>query len=140
MLPECAPLAAFCLRTGQPAPEGVGGLVRCVMESLALKYRWAVAKLEGFLGTEVRTLHVVGGGSRNGVLNQFVADCTGRVVIAGPSEATALGNILTQAMGAGELSGLDEIREVVRASCAPVRVEPRPSPEWDRAYEGFTRT
>ena len=85
----------------------------------------------------IEVIHIVGGGSRNAVLNQFVADCTGRRVVAGPSEATAIGNILVQAMGAGELSGLDEIREVVRRSCSPATYEPRPSEQWEAAYAKY---
>ena len=73
------------------------------------------------------------------LLNQFVADCTGRRVVAGPSEATAIGNILVQAMGAGEMGGLDDVRAVVRKSFAPVTVEPRPSTEWERAYERYRK-
>ena len=79
----------------------------------------------------------MGGGSRNHVLNQLVADCTGRRVIAGPSEATAIGNILIQAMGAGELRGLEEVRDVVRRSFAPVTVEPQPREQSERAYERY---
>jgi rhamnulokinase len=130
-------IAAHCQSRGGPAPTTHGEYVRAILESLVLRYRQVVEDLETLSGRRIEVIHIVGGGSRNGVLNQFVADCTGRVVIAGPSEATALGNILTQAMGAGELSGLDEIRGVVRASCAPVRVEPKPSAEWDRAYRKF---
>jgi rhamnulokinase len=86
---------------------------------------------------KIEVVHIVGGGSRNALLNQFVADSTGRRVIAGPGEATAIGNILVQAMGAGELAGLDEVRAVVRDSFPLETVEPRPSPEWERAYQRY---
>ena len=81
--------------------------------------------LETLSGRAIEVIHIVGGGSRNAVLNQFVADCTGRRVVAGPAEATAIGNILVQAMGAGELSSLEEIREVVRRSCSPTTLRNR---------------
>ena len=79
----------------------------------------------------------MGGGSRNALLNQFVADCTGRQVVAGPSEATAIGNILVQAMGAGELANLAEARNVVRQSFELTTIEPHPSDDWERAYRSF---
>jgi rhamnulokinase len=130
-------IADHCRARGSAVPQTHGEHVRAILESLALRYREVLEDLETISGRRIEIIHIVGGGSRNQVLNQFVANCTGRVVVAGPSEATALGNILTQAMGAGELSGLAEIREVVRASCAPVRVEPKTSAEWDAAYERF---
>jgi rhamnulokinase len=88
---------------------------------------------------KIEVIHIVGGGSRNALLNQFVADCTGRRVVAGPSEATAIGNILVQAMGAGELANLDEVRAVVRSSFPLTTVEPHPSGEWDRAYQRYRK-
>lgn len=132
-------IAEHCRARGGRAPETHGEFARAILESLALRYRQVVEDLQTISKRKIDIIHIVGGGSRNAVLNQFVADCTGRVVIAGPSEATALGNILTQAMGAGELAGLDEIREVVRASCAPVTFEPKRSPEWDAAYAQFAK-
>ena len=83
---------------------------------------------------KIEVIHIVGGGSRNTLLNQFVADCTGRRVIAGPSEATAIGNILVQAMGARELKNLAEVRSVVRSSFEPVTIDPRPGGKWDEAF------
>lgn len=132
-------IAQRCADRGVAAPRTHGEFARAILESLALRYREVLEDLEILAARRIEVIHIVGGGSRNTVLNQFVADCTGRVVIAGPSEATALGNILTQAMGAGELGGLDDIRNVVRASCAPVRVTPRLSAEWDEAYARFRR-
>jgi rhamnulokinase len=132
-------IAEHCRARNGGSPGTHGEFVRAILESLALRYRQVLDDLETISGRRIEVIHIVGGGSRNGVLNQFVADCTGRVVIAGPSEATALGNILTQAMGAGELGGLDDIRAVVRASCAPVVFDPRPSAEWDQAYAKFAR-
>ena len=84
-------------------------------------------------------IHIVGGGSKNTLLNQFVADCTGRQVVAGPGEATAIGNVLVQAMGAGELKNLHEVRKVVRNSFELTTVEPHPSEAWEKAYERFRK-
>jgi rhamnulokinase len=118
-------IAEHCRSTGQPTPATHGEFVRCILESLAHRYREVLEDLERLSGRRIEVIHIVGGGSKNQLLNQLVADCTGRRVVAGPSEATAIGNILVQAMGAKELGGLDEIREVVRRSFAPVTVEPR---------------
>ena len=132
-------ISRHCRARGTEPPATHAEYVRSILESLALRYRQVLENLEALTGRTIRTIHIVGGGSRNSVLNQFVADCTGRRVIAGPSEATAIGNILVQAMGAGEVADLDELRAVVRRSFAPVTVEPRPSPEWERAYENYRR-
>jgi rhamnulokinase len=130
-------IAGYCRSTGQQVPATRGEFARTILESLALRYRQVLESLETLTGRRIDTIHIVGGGSRNMVLNGFVADATGRRVVAGPAEATALGNILVQAMGAGEVANLDEIRAVVRASCAPETIEPHPAPAWDRAYERF---
>jgi rhamnulokinase len=130
-------IAAHCHTTAQQPPAEHAEYARTILESLALCYRHVLESLETLGNRKIEVIHIVGGGSRNGLLNQFVADCTGRRVIAGPSEATAVGNILVQAMGAGELAGLDDLRAVVRNSFAPVTVEPRPSIEWERAYERY---
>jgi rhamnulokinase len=93
--------------------------------------------LETLLGRKLDIIHIVGGGSRNRLLNQFVADATDRTVIAGPSEATAMGNILIQTMGAGELSGLAEVRKIVRSSAGLETFMPRATADWNHAYEKF---
>jgi rhamnulokinase len=130
-------IAAFCRSTGQPAPADPAAFCRTILESLALRYRQVLESLEALLGRRLKVIHIVGGGSRNQVLNQFVADATGRPVIAGPSEATAAGNVLVQAIGGGVLSGLGEARQLVRRSFPLVMVEPRPQANWDHAYEKF---
>jgi rhamnulokinase len=130
-------IAAYCRRTGQAPPATPGEFARAILESLALRYRNVLENLESLAGRQIDAIHIVGGGSRNTLLNQFVADCTGRRVVAGPSEATAIGNILVQAMGAGELANLDEARAVVRSSFELTTVEPHPSPEWERAYQRY---
>jgi rhamnulokinase len=126
-------IAAWCLDSGQPAPRTPGEFSRTILESLALRYKEVLEGLESLTGRAIRVIHIVGGGSRNRMLNQFVADATGRVVVAGPSEATAAGNLLVQAMGAGECSGLDELRAIVRRSLPLSLFEPRTSEGWTEA-------
>lgn len=129
----------FCRGTGQPVPDGQGAIVRCVYESLALKYRWAVEHLEKVSGAPVDELVIVGGGARNALLNQLTANALKRPVVAGPSEATAVGNLLVQLHALGEASGLAEMREIVRASFPMTRYEPRDAQVWDDAYGRFQR-
>ncbi len=130
-------IAAWCRATGQRAPETPGEFARTILESLALRYRQVLESLEGLLARRLNVIHIVGGGSRNAVLNQFVADATCRTVVAGPGEATAIGNVLVQAIGAGDLAGLAEAREVVRRSFPVETFEPAPAAGWDAAYSRF---
>ena len=109
-------IAAHCRETGQAVPEDPGQMTRVILESLAERYRQVLEILESLTHRSIGVIHIVGGGSQNRLLNQLVAEVTGRVVRAGPAEATAAGNILIQAIGAGVLSGLAEAREVVRCS------------------------
>lgn len=132
-------IAAFCRQHGQPVPETPAAMCRSILESLALRYRQVLESLESLLGRKLGVIHIVGGGSRNQVLNQFVADATGRPVVAGPAEATALGNVLVQAIGSGELKGLDEARRLIARSFPLERFEPRPQADWNAAYERFCR-
>jgi rhamnulokinase len=130
-----AALADYCRKHGQPAPVDAGSAVRCCLESLALKYRWVLEKLEALSGQRLDVIHVVGGGCQNTLLCQFTADACGRPVVAGPVEATAAGNVLTQALGLGVIGSLAEAREVVRRSFDVVSYEPRNSAEWQAPYE-----
>ncbi len=132
-----AKIAAFCEKTGQQPPEGPAQMSRVILESLALRYRQVLESLEDVLGRRLNTINIVGGGSRNQTLNQFVADATGRRVVAGPTEATAAGNILIQAIGAGALRNLEEARAVVKASFPVTVVEPKSRAGWDEAYARF---
>ena len=132
-------IAAYCRAKHQEPPATHGEYARAILESLAFRYRHVLESLETLGSQKVRVIHIVGGGSRNAVLNQFVADCTGRRVIAGPSEATAIGNLLVLAIGAGELDGLGGLRAVVRNSFAPVVYDPCPGALWDRAYERYRK-
>jgi rhamnulokinase len=127
----------WCRGHGQPAPETEGQLIRCALESLALKYRQVLRGIEALTGERVEVLHVVGGGSKNELLNQFTADACGIPVIAGPTEATALGNVLLQARAAGEIGTLVDLRDVVRRSSELRTFEPQRRSDWDAAYERF---
>jgi len=130
-------IAGHCRQHGQAAPETPAEMCRAILESLALRYRQVLESIEGLLGRKLRVIHIVGGGSRHQVLNQFVADATGRTVLAGPAEATAAGNIVVQALGAGALGSLAEARELIRRSFPMAVFEPKPAPGWDAAYEKF---
>lgn len=130
-----AAIAAFCGRTGQPAPDSVGAFVRCCLESLALRYRITFGELQEHTGQKVEALRIVGGGSQNKMLCQFAADACGVPVVAGPIEATALGNVMAQAIAAGELSGVDQGRAAVGNSVALDTFEPHRSDRWAEAVE-----
>lgn len=120
-----AAMQAICRESNQPVPETEGGWVRCALESLAAKYGAVLARLEELAGQRIDVIHVVGGGSRNPLLNQLAADRCQRRVVAGPVETTALGNALSQARAAGELKSLAEMRQVVRSSSDLQVFEPR---------------
>lgn len=134
-----AAIRAFCRRWNAPEPETVGAIVRCCLESVAMKYRLVLDALEQLAGQPITTVRVVGGGSRNQLLCQFTADACGRAVVAGPAEATALGNILVQAVAAGYLPDLATGRRAVAASVEVRRYEPKPErgAHWDDAFARF---
>ncbi|HVO69278.1 MAG TPA: rhamnulokinase family protein [Aggregatilineaceae bacterium] len=132
-----ARIRAFCARTGQPVPQDEGRLLRCVFESLALKYRQTLEQLEIVLGHTVEVIHIVGGGARNELLCQMTAEATNRLVIAGPSEATTMGNLAVQAIATGHLASLEEARALIRRSSPLKRYEPTLSRGWDDAYARF---
>jgi rhamnulokinase len=134
-----ARIRAYCRRTGQPAPADEAALVRCVLDSLALGYRRTVEDLTAVTDRAVPAVHIVGGGSRNRLLNQAVADVTGLPVIAGPVEATALGNVVVQLIALGELADLTQAREVVRAGAGPEirRFEPSAADRLAGQYDRY---
>jgi rhamnulokinase len=132
-------LAEFCRRTGQPVPDGPGPVVRCALESLALKYRWVMERLEDLLGRRLETIHIVGGGCQNTLLCQLTADACQRTVLAGPMEATAIGNVLTQLLGLGLIKTLDEGRLVVRRSFEVATYQPRDPEVWQEPYQRFLK-
>jgi rhamnulokinase len=116
-----------CREHGHTVPRDVPQMVRAILESLARRYREVLESIESLTGRRINVIHIVGGGSRNGFLNQLVADATGRRVIAGPTEATAIGNVLVQAIGAGVIRDLTEGRRIVRESFAVETFEPKQS-------------
>jgi rhamnulokinase len=125
----------FCSRTHQTIPQTKGEIIRVVLESLALKYRLVLEKLENLTGKHLDPLHIIGGGTKNKLLDQFTADSTRREVVTGPIEATAIGNILMQAITLGHITDLSEARNVVRLSFSPEIYQPVQSARWDEAYE-----
>jgi rhamnulokinase len=132
-----ARIRAFCAATGQPEPEGPAATTRCVLESIALRQAEAVDLLAAATGSAPPELHVVGGGARNSALCRWTASAAGLPVLAGPEEATLLGNLLVQAIALGELGSVAEAREVVRASFAPTVHDPEPSSRWAEARGRF---
>ncbi len=127
----------FCQRTGQLIPETAAQVLRTVYESLALKYRLSIDSLTALSGRTVERLHIIGGGTQNRLLCQMTADALGRLVVAGPVEATALGNALVQLIALGEIGSLHQAREAVSRSFATERYEPANGTAWDAAYARF---
>ena len=127
----------FCRDTGQPVPRTLGQIVRCILESLALLYRRSLHELEQLTSLAIRRVHIVGGGSQNALLNQWTASATGRLVLAGPVEATAAGNLLLQAIALGHLDSIQNARRIVRNSFPVRSFEPQGNDEWQRAFEKF---
>ena len=123
----------YCRKHGEAVPKTIGELVRCAYESLALKYREVFLSLEELTGERIEVIHIVGGGSQSRILNQFTADACQRPVVAGPVEATAMGNLLVQVRANGELNSLAEIREVVRKSSQVRRYAPGTARHWEEA-------
>jgi rhamnulokinase len=127
----------YCKKTGHYLPESKGAVVRCALESLALSYRATLEQLESILNYRLDPIHIVGGGTQNALLCQFAADATGRAVVAGPVEATAIGNVLMQAIALGHVGSLEEGRELVRRSFDVTVYEPHDSTRWNEAYGRF---
>lgn len=132
-----ARIAEFCKRTGQPIPETRGEYVRCVLASLALKYRFQLERLEQLLGKRFGAVHMIGGGTQNELLCQFTADATKHVVTAGPVEATTLGNVMMQMLALGQIESVAEGRDVIRKSFALKTYEPHERAAWEDAYAKF---
>jgi rhamnulokinase len=130
-------IAEYCRATEQEAPKNHGEYVRVILESLALAYRYTIAQLEDASGKGINRIYIVGGGARNTLLSQLAADATGRRVYAGPAEATAIGNLMVQAMARGRIRDLTQLREIVRGSIDVELYEPRESQPWDEAYLRF---
>ena len=129
----------YCVRTDQAIPQTRGEIIRVVLESLALKYRHALERLERLTSKRLTPLHIIGGGTKNKLLNQFTADSTGREVVTGPIEATAIGNILMQAITLRHIANLSEARALVRLSFSPEIYKPGQSTGWDEAHRKLTK-
>jgi rhamnulokinase len=130
-------ISQYCRRTGQNAPETAGQFVRCIFESLAMKYRNTVEALKKISPHPIEKLYVIGGGSKNAYLCQLTANAIGMPVVAGPAEGAAIGNLLVQAMALGHLDSLADIRKVVRNSVETKTYLPHDVAEWEHAYEKF---
>jgi rhamnulokinase len=130
-------MGAYARKTGQKMPEDLGSVARSVLESLALKYRLVLEDLEKITGQKYNRIHIIGGGSKNQLLNQFTASATGKTVLAGPEEATSVGNILVQALATGLLKSQADIRSTIRKSFTIKEFRPEDTSSWDRAYSRF---
>jgi len=130
-------IAAFCTQTGQPVPGSEGAYIRCCLESLAMQYRCVRKMLSDIYERAFDTIHIVGGGTQNKLLNQFAADATGATVITGPVEATSIGNVIMQAIGLGHIEDLAEGRQIIRNSFDLETYTPEQTDQWDQQYERF---
>jgi len=130
-------IAAFCEKTGQKVPVSEADFIRCIFDSLAMKYKYVLGCLQKVAPFPIEKLHVIGGGSHNKLLNQMTANAIGIPVVAGPGEATAIGNIMMQAKGLGFVSSLQEIRDIVKKSVAPETFYPQDSDQWEERYKDF---
>ncbi len=136
-MPEA--IRRFCAKTGQSVPADEGAVVRCAVESLAMKIRYVLTMCEELAGGRLETIHIVGGGTKNRQLCQAAADACARRVVAGPVEATATGNLMMQAVAAGDVKSIAEAREVIRNSFAVDEYLPRDTAAWDEGYGKFAK-
>ena len=134
-MPEA--IVHLCKTTSQPVPDSHGAIIRCALESLALRYRMVLNDLEQLTDATVETIHIVGGGTQNQLLCQMTADACNRQVVAGPVEATAIGNFVVQLVAQGAVQSVREGRELIRQSFPVETYEPQQAGPWDVAYEQF---
>ncbi|MBQ3141104.1 MAG: rhamnulokinase [Clostridia bacterium] len=132
-----AAIREFCRKTNQPIPENIGDYSRCITESLALKYRYTIEKLEQLLGYSLDVVRMVGGGVKDRLLCQFTANATGKTVQAGPIEATAIGNVCMQLIAEGVFANVEEARAAIAESFDILTYQPEERAKWDEAYERF---
>jgi rhamnulokinase len=139
--PGNMPLAIreYCKSNNQKVPESKGEIARCIYDSLVLKYKYTIKQIESVTGKQIEGLHIIGGGANNTMMNQLTADAIGISVLAGPTEATATGNLMLQAKAMGVVKSLDEIRDVIRNSFEITEYTPSPELDWDTAYERFVK-
>lgn len=130
----------YCKITNQQPPRNIAETVRTVLEGLALNYRLSIKQLKSITGRQFDTVHIVGGGAKNNLLSQFCANATGLKVISGPREATAMGNIINQAVSVGSIDSVKESRNLVRNSSDLKTYFPKNASKWDRAYQTFVET
>jgi rhamnulokinase len=136
-MPEA--IRSFCRKSGQPVPEQKGAVLRCALESIAMKFRHVLGMCEQLAGGRLDTIHIVGGGTKNRQICQFAANACGRRVVAGPVEATATGNVMMQAVAAGDVASIAEARDVIRNSFPVDEYEPQDTAAWDEAYGRFLK-
>lgn len=129
----------FCYQTAQGTPQNHGETIRCIYDSLALKYRYTLEQVSEFTVEPVEVIHIIGGGANNHFLNQLTADATGLTVVAGPTEATAIGNIMVQAKALGYVGSLNEIRQIIANSSKLTRFIPSDELDWNEAYDRYLR-
>jgi rhamnulokinase len=132
-----ARIQAYCASSHQPVPQTIGEITRIIIESLAMKYVYTLRRVQAVSEQPIETLHIIGGGSQNRLLNQFSANATGCRVVAGPSEATAVGNVLVQMVAKGDLSTLEEARDLSRRSFLTDEFLPMDRDRWQTAYERY---
>ena len=130
-------IRAFCERTGQKVPETIGDIMCCINQSLALKYRYTLEQIETCTGKHFNVINMIGGGIQSRLLCQMTASANGRKVIAGPVEATALGNIAVQLIALGEIKDVAEARQIIAKSETTYEYLPQDAEKWDAAYEKF---
>lgn len=130
-------IGRYCRKSEQPVPHSIGSMARCIFESLALKYRKTLSEIREISLETINRVYIIGGGTQNELLNQFAANACGVCVYTGPIEATAIGNILVQAMANGEVSNLDELRQIVGNSFEVKRYDPLNTDNWSKAYKRF---
>lgn len=129
----------FCLKTSQPVPEKKGEIARCIYDSLVLKYKFTLKQIESVTGKRIEKLHIIGGGAHNKEMNQLTADAIGISVFAGPTEATAIGNIMMQAKALGVVNSLNEIRKIVKNSFEITEYKPSPKLDWETVFTRFEK-
>lgn len=130
-------IQAYCEASGQPVPHTYGEITRCIFDSLALRYKEVFSYLKKFSETPLTKLHVIGGGSRNNLLNRFTSNALGIPVVAGPSEATAIGNIMLQARAVGMVAGVAEMRRMIRRSVEVTEIQPKDMEKWEEGFKKY---